>query len=82
MTEDSLGSVEIVDDRCPAVQITTDVKGQYDNLLLPYQYRIAIPADSSNDPTMFADLPTGFEEFGVEGWSLNNPSPYLSLIHI
>ena len=68
--------MEIVDDRCPAVQITTDVKGQYDNLLLPYQYRIAIPADSSNDPTMFADLPTGFEEFGVEGWSLNNPSPY------
>ena len=39
---------------CPAVQVTTDIKGQYDVLVTPGHYRMATPHDAAGFPAIFS----------------------------
>ena len=59
--------------QCPAVQVTTDLHGQYDVELLPGQYRIATSFDNV-DPTIATWSRNSFTGFTVEGWMGNAES--------
>ncbi|MDG2426288.1 MAG: hypothetical protein P8M07_06875, partial [Flavobacteriales bacterium] len=52
---------------CPAVQITTDIKGQYDVQVLPGIYRAATSADNAAHPNVFSA--NSFSNFTLTGWT-------------
>lgn len=62
--------------QCPAVQVTTDLHGQYDVELLPGQYRIATSIDNV-DPTIPTWSRNSFTGFTVEGWMGNAESTFI-----
>ena len=61
-------------DKCPAVQITTDtLTGQYEAFLLPSRYRISIGPDSASDKAHLFNPIGGFQDLSVSGWQLETP---------
>ena len=51
---------------CPAVQVTTDIKGQYDVLVTPGHYRMATPHDAAGFPAIFSK--NDYSDLDVMGW--------------
>lgn len=60
---------------CPAVEVETDLTGQYSAQVLPGLYRVAVPHDAANHPGLFGHNP--YSDFNITGWAGNTTPSFI-----